>query len=107
MEILRGSFSWALVKLKEGYAVTRHTGWNGKNMFIYLVAGSEVSPEKLRNEAFTQVRSRIIAEMKEGEESSSVNIRPHIDMRDAQGDIAVGWVPSQADMFAKDWMIKE
>jgi hypothetical protein len=33
------------------------------------------------------------------------NICGHIDMMAADGDIVVGWLASQADMLAGDWLI--
>lgn len=32
---------------------------------------------------------------------------PHIDMRTANGDVCVGWLASQTDMLAEDWVIVE
>lgn len=84
------SFPAALQALKEGHRVARWD-WNGKGMFIFLVDGSR----------FTVNREPLLSILGEGAE---VNYRPHIDIRAADGSIAV-WAPSQTDMMAADWQI--
>lgn len=84
------SFSEALEALKEGKRVARD-GWNGKGMFLFLVAGSN----------FKVNREPLLSIMGEGTE---VTYRPHIDMKDAQGKI-VPWLASQTDLLADDWLI--
>ena len=32
-------------------------------------------------------------------------IAPHLDLKNAQGIMQPGWVPSQGDLFAEDWVI--
>ena len=34
-------------------------------------------------------------------------IAPHLDLKNAQGIMQPGWVPSQGDLFAEDWVIIE
>ena len=34
-------------------------------------------------------------------------IAPHLDLKNAQGIMQPGWVPSQCDLFAEDWVIIE
>ena len=68
-------------------------GWNGKEMFIYLVEGSEVPAEDWTpRSGFTS-----------HEWTSGIVIRPHIDMRDALGFRVIGWLASQTDMLSDDW----
>ena len=43
-------FGQAINALKEGKRVAR-LGWNGKGMFLYLVNGSMVDKQFIRNEA--------------------------------------------------------
>ena len=81
-------FSWALRELKAGYKVARQ-GWNGKNMFIFLVNGSK----------FKVNRAPLLGIYPEGTE---IDYRPHIDMRTADGQI-VPWVASQSDLIEEDW----
>jgi hypothetical protein len=82
------NFGDAIEALKDGKRVSRE-GWNGKNMFLFLVNGSN----------FVVNREPLLSIMGEGTE---VTYRPHIDMKDAEGKI-VPWLASQTDMLADDW----
>ena len=83
------NFGKVLEGLKQGKRYMR-AGWNGKNMFIFLVPGS----------TFTVNREPLLSILGEG---TSVDYHPHIDMKTAQGYI-VPWLASQADILAEDWM---
>lgn len=74
----------------KGYKVAR-VGWNGKNMFIFLVSGSE----------FKVNREPLISIFPEG---TDIVYRPHIDMRYADGSIGV-WNATSSDQLADDWYI--
>lgn len=82
-------FGKAIEALKEGKRVAR-AGWNGKGMFLFLVAGSN----------FVVNREPLMSIMGEG---AMVTYRPHIDMKDAEGKV-VPWLASQTDMLAEDWV---
>jgi hypothetical protein len=84
------TFSQALAHLKIGNTVNR-IGWNGKNMFLFLVPGS----------TFKVNRPPLLSIFEEGTE---VNYHSHIDMKTATGDI-VPWLPSQADLLQEDWVV--
>jgi len=84
------TFGAALTALKEGCRVARE-GWNGKGMFIFMVPGSE----------FKVNRPPLLGIYPEG---TPITYRPHIDMKAADGSVAV-WNPSQVDMFADDWTL--
>lgn len=84
------SFSEALIAIKEGKRV-RRAGWNGKNMFIFLVPGSQ----------FKVNREPLLSILGEG---TVVDYHGHIDMRTAQGYI-VPWLASQADLLDDDWEV--
>lgn len=84
------SFSHALEMIKRGLRVQR-SGWNGKNMFIFLVNGS----------TFTVNREPLLSILGEGTE---VKYHGHVDMRTADGMI-VPWLCSQTDMLAEDWQL--
>lgn len=85
-------FGAALAHMRDGRKVAR-AGWNGKGMFCFLVAGSQ----------FTVSRAPLNQFYPEG---TTVNYRPHIDMKSADGDIGV-WVASHSDMLANDWAVVE
>lgn len=82
------NFSQALEAIKAGAKMARK-GWNGNDMFVFLVNGS----------TFTVSRPPLNVIFPEGTE---VNYRPHIDLRAADGTIGV-WQPSMSDVLAEDW----
>lgn len=84
------TFSEALEALKKGEIVAR-CGWNGKDMFIFLVKGS----------TFKVNRQPLLEIFHEG---TQINYHAHIDMRTADGQI-VPWLASQTDLLAEDWQI--
>lgn len=85
-------FGEALLALKTGEKVAR-SGWNGKGMFLFLVAGA----------TFKVSRPPLLGIFPEGTE---VNYLPHIDMKTAD-DKVVPWLASQTDVLAEDWAIVE
>lgn len=96
------NFGKALEALKAGKKVARE-GWNGKGMYLYLVRGTTVDKDQLRNEAYTAL---------EGDEGAMhgtdvAEFLPHIDMRTANGSVCVGWLASQTDMLSEDWVVVE
>ena len=91
-------FGLALEALKKGKKVARR-GWNGKGMFLFIQDGSRVNTKDLRAELMKEYcKSRAIQHVK---------INPHIDMKAEDGSHVVGWLASQADLFAEDWIIVE
>ncbi len=83
-------FGEALRILKNGGRVHR-AGWNGKDMFIFLVPGS----------TFIVNRAPLLGIYPDGTE---IEYHAHIDMKTAQGYV-VPWLASQADLLDDDWMI--
>lgn len=88
------SFGHAIVALKVGHKVSR-AGWNGKGMWLVLVAGTKDA--KLNEGTPYQIALQ----------SNIVTINPHIDMLTATGEMQPGWLASQTDMLANDWGIVE
>lgn len=89
--ILMG-FEEALKALKSGLLIQR-LGWNGKDMYLYLVNGSE----------FEVNRPPLNRIMPDG---THVKYRAHIDMKTADGS-CVPWLASQSDLLDEDWVIYE
>jgi hypothetical protein len=83
-------FSQVLVELKAGKKISR-AGWNGKGMWLILVAGTKDA--KLNEGTPYEVALK----------SNIVTINPHIDMYTAKGEMQPGWLASQTDMLADDW----
>lgn len=81
-------YSRALRLLKLGKSLARK-GWNGKDMFIFLVSGSQ----------FVVNRAPLLGIFPAG---TPISYWPHIDIKNVDGSIAV-WVPSITDQMAEDW----
>lgn len=84
------NFGQALEALKEGRKLAR-TGWNGKNMYVFLVDGSN----------FVVSRQPLLALLGEG---TAVTYKPHLDMVHADGSIGV-WTAVTNDILAEDWQV--
>ena len=89
-EVTGMTFSQALDQIKTGKRCAR-SGWNGKNMFVFLVNGSN----------FVVNREPLLSILGEGTE---VTYRPHIDICQPDGAIGV-WQPSMGDVMANDWYV--
>lgn len=86
------SFGHAIEALKAGKRVAR-SGWNGNGMWLVLDPGSVVSEVRYGS-----------AYHKAGI-TGSFTINPHIDMKTATGEMQPGWLASQTDMLADDWVV--
>jgi len=76
-----GSFGWALERLGAGKHVARK-GWNGKGMWL-----CNIHPGNATHKGF--------------------DMQPCIGMKTADGKMQPGWLASQADMLAEDWVVVE
>ena len=84
------NFGGAIEALKLGKKVARK-GWNGKGMWLILVPGSiDIN--------FGDGSVYYKAGLSQG------TINPHIDMKTATGEMQPGWLASQTDMLAEDWV---
>ncbi len=77
------------VKLMELGSRVARRGWNGKDMFLFLVPGS----------TFQVNRAPLLGIYPAGTE---INYHPHVDMKTVSGEI-VPWLCSQSDLLARDW----
>jgi len=89
------SYSEALDALKDNECVAR-SGWNGKNMFLFLVREWEIVIADKQ-----QVPAKVLKLALAGVAAPNLKF---IAMFTAQGDI-VPWLASQTDMLAEDWEI--
>lgn len=78
------NFGQALDEMKKGLCVAR-SGWNGKNMHIYLEDGYS---HKIGAGVF---------------KGTGRTYEPVVTLFTAQGTHQPGWVCSQPDMLADDW----
>lgn len=89
------NFGQAIEALKAGKRVARR-GWNGKGMYLWLLAATVVKSEWCR-----EAHLKAVAEANGGEISCLGSIR----MMTAQKEVLTGWLASQTDMLAEDWKI--
>ena len=97
-------FGQALESMKEGKKVAR-AGWNGKGMWIAL-SGTGAGPNggRMTKAAdFWNPHSRKFAE----ENGGQAEVLPTLIMKTAGGQILMGWLASQSDMTAEDWVVVE
>jgi hypothetical protein len=92
------SFGLAIEAVKKGKKVAR-VGWNGKGMWIAFSPGSLNLPA----ERFWNPHNKAFAEANGG----TADVLPCITMKTADGKVLMGWLASQTDMLADDWMIVE
>jgi hypothetical protein len=90
--------------MRLGAKVAR-AGWNGKGMFCLMVPGTRdvaFTPGTPYHQALVDVLGEEVA-------SQPHEILPHIDMwtTNAEGRRAFlpGWLASQSDMLADDWVV--
>lgn len=96
------NFGLAIEAMKEGHRVAR-SGWNGKNMFIVLMPELKLPPYNT-SDTSRKVNDRTAKWIGE---DAPLDCQPYIAMYTAQKQWQPGWLASQADMLADDWMIVE
>lgn len=93
-------FGHAIEALKKGKRVCRK-GWNGKGMFLFLLpAGNDIPTTAIHDPAL-----RTVIESEVG--GNTFNALGSIRMLTADKKVLTGWLASQTDMLADDWMIVE
>lgn len=93
------SFGNAIERLKNGEKVARK-GWNGKGMYLWLEKGSHDFGTDAVQSYIGGVRCTLF---EKGDKGTSTRM-PHICMRAADGSTVTGWLASQTDMLAIDWV---
>lgn len=88
------TFGDAVEALKSGRAVSRK-GWNGKGMYLYMVAAGRYEP--------VSMAAHVIASE---QEDGKVPYLPYIAMKTVTDDV-VPWLASQTDVLAEDWELAE
>ena len=83
------SYSEALELMKQGKCITR-TGWNGKNMFLFLVRGKAVT--------------QAINDCYGNPEGQPLEVLDAIYMKTADNKL-VPWLCSQTDTLSEDWCV--
>ena len=91
------TFGDAIEALKQNKRVAR-AGWNGKNMFLFLLPAGTVPTKAIQDPNLRQV----IESQLDGETFEALGT---IRMFTADKKILTGWLASQTDMLAEDWVI--
>lgn len=84
------SFGLAIEAAKMGKKIAR-AGWDGKGMYVFLAHGMDFHTDADLSELDDQ----------------DVEVLDCLVMRTATGAFCPGWLASQTDMLADDWMIVE
>jgi len=92
-------FGDALRALKAGKRIAR-AGWNGKDMWLAL--SGPLEGRRIPAASFWSPRN---AEYAAQTIDGSANVLPCITMKTADGSILMGWLASQTDMLAEDWVV--
>lgn len=96
------NFGEAIKALKNGQRVCRE-GWNGKGMFIAYMPGLQLPPYNTQG-VQRKVNDRTAKWIGE---DTPLDSQPYLAMYTAQKQWQPGWLASQADILAEDWMIAE
>ncbi|EMX9856216.1 TPA: DUF2829 domain-containing protein [Klebsiella michiganensis] len=92
------SFGLAVEALKQGKTISR-AGWNGKGMYLWLNRGAFAGEPPVSH---IQGVSTAFFDAYEGDVITRI---PNINMRSADGSTVTGWLASQTDILAEDWVI--
>ena len=88
------TFGMAIEMMKRGRKVARK-GWNGKGMYLWLLPAAEVKKEWCKD-------ARLIEAMGDRD---SIPCLGAIRMFTATKEVLTGWLASQTDMLAEDWVV--
>lgn len=103
-----GSFGQALKSIQRGKLVTRQ-GWNGKGMFIFQRPEDNLPTNMIVNQVKSLPESfkRWVSDNYGDSEDDKIKFTAYLCMKAADGTVVNGWLASQTDMLANDWMIVE
>ena len=89
---------WAVRQAKQGLRVTRR-GWNAAGQWVTFSPGTENVPA----DRFWAPANQAYAE----ENGGYATVFSAMTLKNAQGMIVMGWVPSVTDLLMQDWEIVE
>ena len=111
------NFGVALEALKNGKRIARE-GWNGKGMFVFMRPADSIHiskvihrvkslPESVKNFYRQDILDNDGNEISEDNLSTDdvVKFTAYLCLKAADGTIVNGWLASQTDMLAEDWII--
>ena len=91
------NFGQAIEALKQGKRIARQ-GWNGKNMFLFLLPAATVPTKAIYDPALKEVIEKEVG-------GDTFEALGSIRMFTADKKILTGWLASQTDMLSEDWVI--
>lgn len=94
------TFGQSLILAQRGYAIQR-SGWNGKGMFVAYMPALYLPPFNTQDTS-RKVNDRTAKWIGEG---APLDCQPYFAMYTASKQWQPGWVASQQDMFARDWLV--
>lgn len=94
------TFGMAIEAMKRGAKVARK-GWNGNGMWICVPFCD--GPKEVHAIGIWGKPNFKYAEQNGG----TVKVMPYVTMKTADGAIVMGWLASQTDMLAEDWVVVE
>lgn len=112
-EVTEGAmgFDFAILALKSGKRVAR-AGWNGKKMFVFMRPGDVLKTgfipkvKSLPDTVKQWIDENIDDKANQGETGlQDVVFTPYLCLKAADNSIVNGWLASQTDMLAEDWVI--
>jgi len=109
-----GTFGQAVASVKRGKLVTRK-GWNGKGMFVFMRPADELHvvfvakeirslPQRVKDYYYQDCVDETGNPLDLGKDEV-VKFTAYLCMKAADGTIVNGWLASQSDMLADDWML--
>jgi len=102
MNELRQSFNFskALIFACEGKKIAR-LGWNGKGQWVVVMPPLYLPPHSSQ-EPGAKVNDRTAKHIGV---DTPLDSQPYFALFNAQGKWQPGWLPSQGDLFASDWIV--
>jgi hypothetical protein len=106
------NFGQAVESAKAGNLIARE-GWNGKGMFVFMRPSDELDVETIVH----KVKSLPIAlkgyfgnktnpnDPQRLDGATKIKFTAYLCMKAADESIVNGWLASQTDMLAEDWMV--
>lgn len=92
-------FGAAIQALKQGKKVTR-SGWNGRGMYLWLMPAAVIKAEWCK-----EPHLKSLAEAAGGEIEALGTIRMFTVNAHGRRAVLTGWLASQTDILAEDWIV--
>jgi hypothetical protein len=111
------NFGEAIEALKQGKLVQR-SGWNGKGMFLFMRPADELHidmvidkvkslPQGIKDFYLQDVLDDNGNRIFPANENDKIKFTAYLCMKAADGTIVNGWLASQTELLAEDWVILE